>query len=45
MVNVIPVSEIIIVNLQSLAKEYGVDHIHFGHIKEPRYEVDNSSTQ
>ena len=29
--------------LQSLAKEYGVDHYNFGHIKEPRYEVDNSS--
>lgn len=29
--------------LQSLAKEYGVDHYNFGHIKEPRYEVDRSS--
>jgi len=29
--------------LQSLAKEYGVDHYSFGHIEEPRYEVDNSS--
>ncbi len=29
--------------LQSLAKEYGVDHYNFGHIKEPRYEVDKSS--
>jgi iron-only hydrogenase group A len=29
--------------LQSLAKEYGVDHYNFGHIKEPRYEVDTSS--
>jgi len=29
--------------LQSLAKEYGVDHYNFGHIEEPRYEVDNSS--
>ena len=29
--------------LQSLAKEYGVDHYNFGHIQEPRYEVDRSS--
>ena len=29
--------------LQSLAKEYGVDHYNFGHIEEPRYEVDASS--
>ncbi len=29
--------------LQSLAKEYGVDHYNFGHIEQPRYEVDNSS--
>jgi iron-only hydrogenase group A len=29
--------------LQSLAKEYGVDHYNFGHIQNPRYEVDNSS--
>jgi iron-only hydrogenase group A len=29
--------------LQSLAKEYGVDHYNFGHIKENRYEIDNSS--
>lgn len=29
--------------LQTLAKEYGVDHYNFGHIKSPRYEVDNSS--
>lgn len=29
--------------LQSLAKEYGVDHYNFGHIKEPKYEVDKSS--
>jgi NADH-quinone oxidoreductase subunit G/[NiFe] hydrogenase diaphorase moiety small subunit len=29
--------------LQSLAKEYGVDHYNFGHIQEPRYEVDTSS--
>ena len=29
--------------LQSLAKEYGVDHYNFGHIEFPRYEVDNSS--
>ena len=29
--------------LQSLAKEYGVDHYNFGHVKEPRYEVDKSS--
>ncbi|MDH3267998.1 MAG: NADH-dependent [FeFe] hydrogenase, group A6 [Ignavibacteria bacterium] len=29
--------------LQSLAKEYGIDHYNFGHIQESRYEVDNSS--
>ncbi|MFN3782240.1 MAG: [Fe-Fe] hydrogenase large subunit C-terminal domain-containing protein, partial [Candidatus Kapaibacteriota bacterium] len=29
--------------LQTLAKEYGVDFYRFGHIKEPRYEVDRSS--
>jgi len=29
--------------LQSLAKEYGVDFYRFGHIKEPRVEVDKSS--
>lgn len=29
--------------LQSLAKEYGVDHYNFGHVEQPRYEVDNSS--
>jgi iron-only hydrogenase group A len=29
--------------LQSLAKEYGIDHYNFGHIQTPRYEVDNSS--
>jgi len=29
--------------LQALAKEYGVDHYNFGHIENPRYEVDNSS--
>lgn len=29
--------------LQSLAKEYGVDHYNFGHIEKPRYQVDNSS--
>ncbi|MFO7525021.1 MAG: NADH-dependent [FeFe] hydrogenase, group A6 [Ignavibacteriaceae bacterium] len=29
--------------LQSLAKEYGVDHYNFGHVEHPRYEVDNSS--
>jgi len=29
--------------LQSLAKEYGVDHYNFGHIEKPRYEVDRSS--
>jgi NADH-quinone oxidoreductase subunit G/[NiFe] hydrogenase diaphorase moiety small subunit len=29
--------------LQSLAKEYGVDHYNFGHIDKPRYEVDDSS--
>ena len=29
--------------LQSLAKEYGIDHYNFGHIEDPKYEVDNSS--
>jgi iron-only hydrogenase group A len=29
--------------LQSLAKEYGVDHYNFGHIQNPRYKIDNSS--
>ncbi|QQS36473.1 MAG: iron hydrogenase small subunit [Ignavibacteriales bacterium] len=29
--------------LQTLAKEYGVDHYNFGHVTSPRYEVDNSS--
>lgn len=29
--------------LQSLAKEYGVDHYNFGHIEKRRYEVDASS--
>ncbi|MDZ7763066.1 MAG: NADH-dependent [FeFe] hydrogenase, group A6 [Melioribacteraceae bacterium] len=29
--------------LQSLAKEYGVDHYTFGHVSEPRYEIDASS--
>jgi len=29
--------------LQSLAKEYGVDQYNFGHIESPIYEVDNSS--
>lgn len=29
--------------LQSLAKEYGVDHYNFGHVEHPRYEIDNSS--
>lgn len=29
--------------LQSLAKEYGVDHFTFGHIDKPKYEKDNSS--
>ena len=29
--------------LQSLAKEYGVDHYNFGHVEQPRYEIDNSS--
>ncbi|MBU0475211.1 MAG: [FeFe] hydrogenase, group A [Bacteroidetes bacterium] len=29
--------------LQSLAKEYGVDHYNFGHIEKPRYKIDNSS--
>ncbi|CAK0760525.1 NADP-reducing hydrogenase subunit HndD [Azospirillaceae bacterium] len=30
--------------LQSLAKEYGVDYFRFGHPKEPRYEIDHSSS-
>jgi NADH-quinone oxidoreductase subunit G/[NiFe] hydrogenase diaphorase moiety small subunit len=30
--------------LQTLAQEYGVDNMRFGHIKEPLYEVDFSST-
>lgn len=30
--------------LQSLAKEYGVDEYTFGHVTEPRFERDNSST-
>ena len=29
--------------LQTLAKEYGIDHYNFGHISTPRYKVDNSS--
>ncbi len=29
--------------LQSLAKEYGVDQYNFGHIKEPKHEIDKSS--
>jgi iron-only hydrogenase group A len=29
--------------LQSLSKEYGVDHYNFGHVEAPRYEIDNSS--
>jgi NADH-quinone oxidoreductase subunit G/[NiFe] hydrogenase diaphorase moiety small subunit len=29
--------------LQSLAKEYGVDHYTFGHVSEPAFERDNSS--
>jgi len=29
--------------LQSLAKEYGIDHYNFGHIEKPRYKIDNSS--
>lgn len=29
--------------LQTLAKEYGVDHYNFGHIEKPRFEIDNSS--
>ncbi len=29
--------------LQSLAKEYGVDHYTFGHIDKPKFEVDKSS--
>ncbi|MDP2303518.1 MAG: NADH-dependent [FeFe] hydrogenase, group A6 [Ignavibacteria bacterium] len=30
--------------LQTLSKEYGVDNMRFGHVKEPVYEVDFSST-
>ncbi len=30
--------------LQTLAKEYGVDEYTFGHVTSPRYEIDNSST-
>lgn len=29
--------------LQSLAKEYGVDHYNFGHVEKPRFEIDSSS--
>ncbi|MBI1933899.1 MAG: iron hydrogenase small subunit [Ignavibacteriales bacterium] len=29
--------------LQSLAKEYGVDHYNFGHKSVPKFEIDNSS--
>ena len=29
--------------LQTLAKEYGVDHYNFGHVEKPRFEIDNSS--
>ena len=29
--------------LQSLAKEYGVESYPFGHIQEPKYEIDNST--
>ena len=29
--------------LQSLSKEYGVDHYNFGHVEAPRYEIDKSS--
>jgi iron-only hydrogenase group A len=29
--------------LQSLAKEYGVDHYNFGHTQSPRFKIDNSS--
>lgn len=29
--------------LQSLAKEYGIDQYTFGHVTEPKYEIDNSS--
>jgi NADH-quinone oxidoreductase subunit G/[NiFe] hydrogenase diaphorase moiety small subunit len=29
--------------LQSLAKEYGVDFFRFGHLEQPKYEVDRSS--
>ena len=29
--------------LQSLAKEYGVDFFRFGHVEQPKYEVDRSS--
>jgi len=30
--------------LQSLAKEYGIDHYNFGHIQNPKYSVDRSSS-
>jgi hypothetical protein len=44
MVNVIHVSEMKNCELQSLAKEYGVDHYNFGHV-EPNQDmkIDNSS--
>lgn len=29
--------------LQSLAKEFGIDHYNFGHVEYPRYKIDNSS--
>ncbi len=29
--------------LQALAKEYGVDYFRFGHVQEPKYEIDRSS--
>ncbi len=29
--------------LQTLAKEYGVDHYNFGHIEKPKYKIDTSS--
>ena len=29
--------------LQTLAKEYGVDHYNFGHIEKPKYKLDTSS--
>lgn len=29
--------------LQSLSKEYGVDHYNYGHIQKPRFEIDDSS--